>query len=55
MRFRLFLFSLFMAGLAQAQILPQAPTIAAKSWLLMDYSTGQALAAYNPDERVEPL
>ncbi len=38
----------------QSQILPQAPTIAAKSWLLMDYSTGQALASYNPDERVEP-
>ena len=40
--------------LAQAQILPQAPTVAAKSWLLLDYSTGQALASYNPDERVEP-
>jgi len=39
---------------AQSQILPQAPTLAAKSWLLLDYSTGQALAAYNPDERVEP-
>ena len=38
----------------QSQILPQAPTIAAKSWLLLDYSTGQALASYNPDERVEP-
>ncbi|MBV6410314.1 MAG: D-alanyl-D-alanine carboxypeptidase [Burkholderiales bacterium] len=38
----------------QSQIRPQAPTIAAKSWLLLDYSTGQALASYNPDERVEP-
>jgi D-alanyl-D-alanine carboxypeptidase (penicillin-binding protein 5/6) len=28
--------------------------VAAKSWLLLDYSTGQALASYNPDERVEP-
>lgn len=28
--------------------------MAAKSWLLLDYSTGQALASYNPDERVEP-
>jgi D-alanyl-D-alanine carboxypeptidase (penicillin-binding protein 5/6) len=54
MRTPFFLFFLFLAGLAQAQILPQAPTIAAKSWLLMDYSTGQALASYNPDERVEP-
>ncbi|MBI4989237.1 MAG: D-alanyl-D-alanine carboxypeptidase [Rhodocyclales bacterium] len=54
MRLPAFLLSLFFAGLAQAQILPQAPTIAAKSWLLLDYSTGQALASYNPDERVEP-
>ncbi|MDT3737416.1 MAG: D-alanyl-D-alanine carboxypeptidase family protein [Denitratisoma sp.] len=46
--------SLFLSAALQAQILPQAPTIAAKSWLLMDYSTGQALASYNPDERVEP-
>jgi D-alanyl-D-alanine carboxypeptidase (penicillin-binding protein 5/6) len=46
--------SLFLSAAVQAQILPQAPTIAAKSWLLMDYSTGQALASYNPDERVEP-
>lgn len=54
MRIPAFLLILFIAGLAQAQILPQAPTVAAKSWLLLDYSTGQALASYNPDERVEP-
>jgi D-alanyl-D-alanine carboxypeptidase (penicillin-binding protein 5/6) len=54
MRFLAFLFSLCLAGLTHAQILPQAPTVAAKSWLLLDYSTGQALASYNPDERVEP-
>jgi D-alanyl-D-alanine carboxypeptidase (penicillin-binding protein 5/6) len=54
MRIPAFLFFLFIAGLTQAQILPQAPTVAAKSWLLLDYSTGQALASYNPDERVEP-
>lgn len=54
MRIPAFLLILFIAGLAQAQILPQAPTVAAKSWILLDYSTGQALASYNPDERVEP-
>lgn len=54
MRFFAFLALLCFSVLTQAQILPQAPTLAAKSWLLMDYSTGQALDAYNPDERVEP-
>jgi len=45
---------LFLTVTAHAQLLPQAPTIAAKSWLLLDYSSGQALASYNPDERVDP-
>ena len=54
MRFLAFLALICLSVLAQAQTLPQAPTIAAKSWLLLDYSTGQALASYNPDDRVEP-
>jgi D-alanyl-D-alanine carboxypeptidase (penicillin-binding protein 5/6) len=54
MRFLAFLALCCLSVLAQAQTLPQAPTIAAKSWLLLDYSTGQALASYNPDDRVEP-
>lgn len=54
MRLPAFLLAFFIAALAHAQTLPQAPTVAAKSWLLLDYSTGQALASYNPDERVEP-
>ena len=54
MRFLAFLALCCLSVLARAQTLPQAPTIAAKSWLLLDYSTGQALASYNPDERVEP-
>jgi serine-type D-Ala-D-Ala carboxypeptidase (penicillin-binding protein 5/6) len=33
---------------------PQPPTIAAKSWLLVDLSDKQVLAAHDPDERVEP-
>jgi D-alanyl-D-alanine carboxypeptidase (penicillin-binding protein 5/6) len=54
MKFLVFLFAMVFSALTPAQILPQAPTVAARSWLLMDYATGQALASYNPDERVEP-
>jgi D-alanyl-D-alanine carboxypeptidase (penicillin-binding protein 5/6) len=38
---------------AVAQTVP-APTIAAKSWLLLDATSGQVLASQNPDARVEP-
>ena len=36
--------------------LPGAPpvSIAARSWLLLDVTTGQTLAAYEPDVKVEP-
>ena len=34
--------------------MPPPPTLDAKSWVLMDYTTGQILASSNPDERVEP-
>jgi D-alanyl-D-alanine carboxypeptidase (penicillin-binding protein 5/6) len=33
---------------------PAAPVIAAKSWLLYDFDSGQTLAAKDPVERVEP-
>lgn len=33
---------------------PPPPTIDAKSWVLMDYASGQILASSNPDERVYP-
>jgi serine-type D-Ala-D-Ala carboxypeptidase (penicillin-binding protein 5/6) len=33
---------------------PQAPSIAARAWMLGDLSSGQILAAEKPDERVEP-
>ncbi|HST28209.1 MAG TPA: D-alanyl-D-alanine carboxypeptidase family protein [Rudaea sp.] len=33
---------------------PPPPTLDAKSWVLMDYATGQILAQNNADERVEP-
>jgi D-alanyl-D-alanine carboxypeptidase (penicillin-binding protein 5/6) len=30
------------------------PALAARAWLLVDHSTGQMLAAQNPDQKVEP-
>ncbi len=43
----------FAVAAAQAQA-PQAPEIAARSFLLFDVTTNQVLAAKNPDEPVEP-
>lgn len=52
------LFAAFAAGVALmsaavAQTLP-APTIAAKSWLLLDATSGQVIAAQDPNARIEP-
>ncbi|QOY94340.1 D-alanyl-D-alanine carboxypeptidase [Massilia sp. UMI-21] len=44
--------SLLMAS-ASAQTVP-APTIAAKSWLLLDATSGQIIAAQDPNARIEP-
>ncbi|WP_209589709.1 D-alanyl-D-alanine carboxypeptidase family protein [Massilia sp. BHUDP2] len=44
--------SLLMAS-ASAQTVP-APTVAAKSWLLLDATSGQVIAAQDPDARIEP-
>jgi len=33
---------------------PQPPVVAARAWLLMDMTSGQAIASRNPEERVEP-
>jgi len=33
---------------------PPPPDVDGKTWVLMDYATGQILASKNPDERVEP-
>ena len=54
MRVPAFLLALLMTFPALADLAPQAPTVAAKSWLLMDHGSGQVLASYNPDQRVEP-
>src|SRR4051812_501885 len=40
-------------ALAQAAA-PQPPSVAGKSWLVADVSSGQVLAADKPDERFEP-
>lgn len=40
--------------LAQAQQLPLAPALAAKSWVLVEFGSNQFLAAERPDERIEP-
>lgn len=45
--------SLLSITAAVAQTVPP-PTIAAKSWLLLDSTSGQVLAAENPDMRIEP-
>lgn len=45
--------ALFLFATASAQSLPP-PTIAARSWLLLDANSGQVLGAQDPDMRVEP-
>lgn len=49
----LFLCSLFFLSTAQAQTL-HPPTIAAKSWLLLDTTSNQIIGSENPQMRVEP-
>ena len=45
---------LTLTGHALAQQLPVPPTLAAKSWLLLEMGSGQVLTAEKPDERIEP-
>lgn len=52
MRVLLFLFCLFVLP-AQAQA-PSPPSLTAKAWLLLDYNSGQVLAAQEADARLEP-
>jgi D-alanyl-D-alanine carboxypeptidase (penicillin-binding protein 5/6) len=49
----LFPLCLIAVNAACAQSLPP-PTIAARSWLLLDASSGQVLASQDPDMRIEP-
>lgn len=45
---------LFVPGLVYCEVRPTPPTVEARSHLLMDYYSGEVLAAKNSDERVEP-
>jgi D-alanyl-D-alanine carboxypeptidase (penicillin-binding protein 5/6) len=45
--------SVLLMSAAVAQTLP-APTIAAKSWILLDATSGQVIAAQDPNARIEP-
>jgi D-alanyl-D-alanine carboxypeptidase (penicillin-binding protein 5/6) len=54
MRFLVFLLASVVTLATHAQLTPAAPTLAAKSWLLLDVASNQTLAEYNPEERVEP-
>jgi D-alanyl-D-alanine carboxypeptidase (penicillin-binding protein 5/6) len=50
----LFIFLLVVSVCAMSAQPAPAPVLAAKSWILVDHSTGQVLAANDPDSRVEP-
>jgi len=52
--FRPFFLILLFPLLAHAQQMPAPPALAAKSWLLVEATSGQELAAQAADERVEP-
>lgn len=54
MRFVAFLLALCFSAFSFAQQPPQPPAVAAKSWLLYDFGSGQILAGLNPDERIDP-
>jgi D-alanyl-D-alanine carboxypeptidase (penicillin-binding protein 5/6) len=45
---------IFCTAQALAQALPVAPSLAAKSWLLLEMGSGQILSAERPDERLDP-
>lgn len=45
--------SMLTMSVAMAQTLP-APTVAAKSWILVDATSNQVIAAQDPDLRIEP-
>jgi len=53
MRFLLFILALLPIAASHAQSVP-VPTLSARAWILMDYATGQILAAHEADTRLEP-
>lgn len=48
------LFALTLSGPALAAKIPDPPAIDARSWVLMDYASGEVLAEHNGDARAEP-
>ncbi len=53
MRFLAFFLALLPFAASHAQPIP-VPTLSARAWILMDYATGQVLAAHEADTRLEP-
>jgi len=53
MRFLVLVFALLPFAASHAQPLPP-PALSARSWLLLDYATGQVLASQEADTRLEP-
>ena len=53
MRFPAFILALLSAAACYAQPVP-VPGVSARAWILMDYATGQVLAAQEADTRLEP-
>jgi D-alanyl-D-alanine carboxypeptidase (penicillin-binding protein 5/6) len=53
-KYSLILLTLIATGHSLAQQAPVPPSLAAKSWLLMDMSANQLLTAEKSDERLEP-
>src|SRR5260221_186312 len=45
--------ALLLSGAALAAA-PQPPAVDARAWLLLDVTSGQAIASRNPQERIEP-
>jgi D-alanyl-D-alanine carboxypeptidase (penicillin-binding protein 5/6) len=53
MRIFVFVLVLLSSAVSRAQPIP-APALSARAWLLMDYASGQVLAAQEADTRLEP-
>ena len=53
MRFFALILAVLSVAASHAQPIP-VPTLSARAWVLMDYATGQVLAAQEPDTRLEP-
>lgn len=51
---RLFFFLWFLPAITVAQMVPPPPSVAAKSYVLLDFFSLQTLAGSNPHEKIEP-